>query len=402
MPRILDLYSGMGGLSLGFALALRDAQITGLDIDEDAVATYNLNLSRFGARARVQDVLAWEPSGEYDIIVGGSPCQPFSIANSKNPGTDHPLFPTLSKYFDVVLALKPKLFLLENVKGLTTRRHRVFLERELARASRDYVIAWRVLNTADYGVPQRRERMIAIGVRRDLGLRPRHPAPTHSERPRVGLDGRRLHRWLTLGEAIGDLLAAVPAESPQEARLVVLRREQAEEIRRKRENPRLHGFWGRMDFPDRLDEPSRTISSFTVEGARRETIVVPAAPGGVSSIENNWSVKVVGLDRPAYTITTKSRLLVPVPGASPGVYRRLTVRECLRIQGFPDWWRFPAGVSLSEKHKLIGDVVPPVFAYKLAVAVAGILGLGTREPPREDEWALPYFRRAFAEYFSSA
>jgi len=74
--RMLDLYCGMGGLSLGFALAL-GAEITGLDIDRWAVETYNLNLARFGCKAMVQDVLKWEPEGEFDLIVGGSPCQPF-------------------------------------------------------------------------------------------------------------------------------------------------------------------------------------------------------------------------------------------------------------------------------------------------------------------------------------
>ena len=90
MVRVLDLYCGMGDLSLGFALALKDAEIAGLDIDRDAVDTYNLNLNRLGATARVQDVLAWEPAGAYDIVIGGPPCQPFSLANNRNPGLSTP------------------------------------------------------------------------------------------------------------------------------------------------------------------------------------------------------------------------------------------------------------------------------------------------------------------------
>ena len=199
--QILDLYCGMGGLSLGFALALRDAEITGLDIDRDAVETYNLNLNRFRARAYVQDVIKWKPEGDYDVVIGGSPCQPFSRANVKNPGEKHPLFPTFPRFFDIVLELKPKAFLLENVKGLTTKRFRRYLDRELSRISRAYVAEWRVLNAVNYGVPQKRERLIIVGVRRDLGLRPSFPKTTHGEKS-----------WITLREAIGDLLALPPAK----------------------------------------------------------------------------------------------------------------------------------------------------------------------------------------------
>jgi len=522
---VLDLYCGMGGLSLGFALALRDAEIAGLDVDGDAVDTYNLNLNRLGAAARVQDVLGWEPAGAYDIVIGGSPCNPFSLANARNPGEAHPLFPTFPRFFDVVLALKPKLFLLENVKGLTTRRHRHHLERQLARAAADYVVEWRVLNAVDYGVPQRRERLIVVGGRRGLGEKPLFPEPTHAEAGSARLDGGRLHRWLTLGEAIGDLLLVppqegkkpiqaspghgeladpgkpsgtaeadgrggdfafgtvlLPAEPAGGPRPAILREEQAKRVREEREDTGRH--WGTMEFPDRLDRPSRTISSHTLEGAKRETIVIPfidrdgnpayvpwtehqskhpildpgrpgaaisshlakssgdslvPAPvpdhvmtegGGWDSPRSDWGSRVMDPGRPAYTITEKHRSgqLVPVPpttaeamgrpspslvadarvyatgrmehgrDAEKGCYRRLTVREALRIQSFPDWWRFPDRVSVSKRYRLVGEAVPPVLAYRLAVAVARVLGLETREPPRREEWQLPYFERAFADY----
>jgi DNA (cytosine-5)-methyltransferase 1 len=489
--RVLDLYCGMGGLSLGFALALRGAEIAGLDIDGDAVDTYNLNLNRLGAAARVQDVLRWEPAGAYDIVIGGSPCNPFSLANVRNPGEAHPLFPTFPRFFDVVLALKPKLFLLENVKGLTTRRHRHHLERQLARVAGDYVVEWRVLDAVDYGVPQRRERLIAVGVRRDLGVKPLFPEPTHSEAGSARLDGRRLHRWLTLGEAIGDLLLVppqegkkliqtnprhgkpadlgkpsrtvkvdgrggdftfdtmlVPAEPAGEPRSAILKEDQAERIREEREDTGRH--WGTMEFPDRLDRPSRTISSHTVEGTKRETIVIPfidrdgnlayipwieyqskhpildlgkpgatisshlakssrdalvpvpvpdhamTEGGGWDSSRSDWGSRVMDHGRPAYTITEKHRSGQLVP--APTRYRRLTARECLRIQSFPDWWRFPDHVSVSKRYRLAGEAVPPMLAYRLAVAVARTLGLETREPPRREEWQLPYFERAFADY----
>jgi DNA (cytosine-5)-methyltransferase 1 len=321
----------MGGLSLGFALALKSAEIAGLDIDEVAVETYNLNLNRFNARAYVQDVLGWEPSGDYEIVIGGSPCQPFSVANNKNPGEKHPLFPTLPKFFDIVIELKPSVFILENVKGLTMRKHRGLLERELARVAPDYAVEWRVLNAADYGVPQRRVRLIVIGVRRDLGRTPAFPEPTH------------VARWLTLGEAVCDLLTL----------------------------------------------PLTTIPDHVL-----------TEKGGWANPSSDWGSRVMDLGKPAYTITEKHRSgqLVPIPQIGNGYCRRLTVRECMRLQSFPDWWRFPDHVSISKKYKLVGEAVPPILAYRLALAVARLLGLETREPPREEEWQLPYFKRAFADY----
>jgi len=470
MPRILDLYSGMGGLSLGFALAIENAEILGLDIDRDAVATYNHNLNRFNARAMVQDVLKWEPKGEFNIVMGGSPCQPFSLA--VNPrygkvGKMHPLYPTFPRFFDIVLALKPKVFLLENVKGLVTSRHRHLLEEQLGRVGGEYVVRWHVINVAYYGVPQRRERLFVLGIRRDLGVEPSFPEPTHAEEEKKTL-ASRLFKWVTVREAIGDLLTIPPINYPKkliqtnpwhgkpvdldepsrtikvdgrggdftfDTILVPLTLDQVERIRKEREDTSRH--FAKMEFPDDLDKPSRTISSHTVEGTKRETIVVPVTEhvmtekGGWDNPKSDWGSRVMDPERPAYTITEKHRSgqLVPVPttednmerpsptlvadariyatgrrehgtDAEKGCYRRLTVRECLRLQSFPDWWRFPEHVSISKRYKLVGEAVPPILAYRIAVCIAKLLGWRAREPPKPEEWSLPYFYRAFADYYS--
>jgi len=433
MPRILDLYCGMGGLSLGFALGLGNAEILGLDIDKYTVETYNLNLNRFNARALVQDVLKWEPHGEFDVVMGGSPCQPFSLA--VNPrygkvGKSHPLYPTFPHFFDVILALKPKVFLLENVKGLLTRRHRDILEEQLKRVEPHYNVRYQVLNVAFYGVPQRRERLFVLGIRRDLGVVPSFPSPTHGEGERATLSGR-LFRWVTVREAIGDLLSVPPQG-------LVLTPEQVVRIRREREDTSRH--LAKMEFPDNLDEPSRTVSSHTVEGAKRETIVVPITEhvmtekGGWVGPKSDWGSRVMDAEKPSYTITEKHRSgqLVPIQpttdeamarpspvlvtdariyaagrrdhgtDAEKGCFRRLTVRECLRLQSFPDWWSFPSNVSVSRKYKLVGEAVPPILAYRLAVHIGRLMGWEVREPPKAEEWQLPYFARSFADYLTTA
>jgi DNA (cytosine-5)-methyltransferase 1 len=389
MFKVLDLYCGMGGLSLGFALAIDNVSIRGLDINKNAVDTYNLNLNRFNANATITDVLEWKPDDEYDVIIGGSPCQPFSTANTQRKGENHPYFPTLSRYFDIVSQTQPSVFLLENVKGLLSKRFIGYFEKQLEKVTDRYNVLYQLLNAAYYGVPQRRERVFVIGIRKDLGIKPSFPSFTHDKVEWVTIEGKRVFKWITLREAIGDIMNISPIINP-------LSPEQVEKIKAKRiSNP---GSWSSMKFPDSLDEPSRTIAYDTVTGTKRETIVIPSEHvmtlGTGWTKNGDWGSRVMLLDKPSFTIVSahRSGQLIET------VYRKLTVREVLRIQSFPDWWRFPENVSTSSKFKLVGEAVPPILAYKLVTHIAKLMNWKTREPPSKDEWNLPYFKRAFAEY----
>jgi len=387
-------------------------------------------------------------------------CQPYSLANTKKRGKDHPLYPTLPRFFDIVLELEPKAFLMENVKGLVMRRHIHLLEEQLDRVRGEYRIAWRVLNSAYYGVPQRRERVFVLGIRKDLGIKPSFPTPTHAEEERVTLEGK-LYKWVTVREAIGDLLLIPPLNYPKkliqtnprhgkpidinkpsrvvkvdgrggdftfDTILVPLTPEQVERIIRERMDTVRHR--APMEFPDPLDKPSRTVSSHTVEGTKRETIVIPITEhvmtekGGWSNPRSDWGSRVMPEDRPSFTITSKhmSGQLVEIPSAEwpsntiasntgknvkwahnsiivQGKYRRLMVRECMRLQSFPDWWSFPSNISISRKYKLVGEAVPPIMAYRLAVHIGKLLGLRTRDPNPKD-FDFPYFNRSFPDISS--
>ena len=330
--RVLDLFCGMGGLSLGFALALESAEILGLDIDRRAVETYNLNLGRFNCHAEVADLLRWRPKKErFDIVIGGPPCQPFSSINIKNKGRGHPLFPTLERYFELVRAVRPRAFVFENVPGLLRPRFRPLLESRLRSLSRRYRIGCELLNAADYGIPQTRTRVIAAGICRSSGREFLFPQPTHSK---TGMP----RPWLSVQEALRGLSDGFS--------MIVIR----DAIRN-----------GKPAFFRYPDSPSYTII---------------AQPDGMAAVYLIWS----DLQH----------------------MRKLTAQERLRIQSFPDWWDFPEHVSVSRRYKLVGEAVPPVLAYRIAISLGRALGLPTREPPREDEWDLPYFRRAFADYFDGA
>ena len=372
---------------MGIALALRPKEIVGLEINKHAVETYNLNLARYNAKSVRVDVLEWHPGDkDYDLVVGGSPCQPFSYANTTKRGQEHPYFPTLQRFFDLVLELEPSAFIHENVKGLLSQRHRHVYEEQIRRIKDSYVVAYGVLNSADYGVPQKRQRLFTIGIHRSLGKVPSLPIPTHAEKP-VWIIFGTLSKWVTLREAIQDIMNIQPEIQTFSPR-------QIEQIRRKRQRAPDRGS---LPFPDNLDEPSRTISSDTVQGSKRETIILPVTehvmtPLGGWTNNSGWGSRILNLDKPSYTITEKHRSGQLVEG----VYRRLTVREALRIQSFPDWWAFPPKTSISTKFKLIGEAVPPILAYKIARHLAILMGWEWY-PPKPEDFKLPYFERAFPE-----
>ena len=431
MVRVLDLFSGMGGLSLGFLFGVRDVVVEGLDVDRFAVMTYNHNLNWLGGDSRVQDVLEWVPDGDYDIVVGGVPCQPYSLANVRKRGTKHKLFPTLPRFFDIVRVLKPKVFLMENVKGLVIRRHKPLLFNELRKVSGDYVVKYEVLNVAYYGVPQRRERLFVLGIRKDLGVVPSFPRQTHSEEERKTLNGK-LFRWVTVREAIGDLLSIPPTIINKS---IMFDEDSIWEVREKR-NDVATEFKFRDMKPMDLDKPSRTITTDIGRNVKRPHNPVPIVTehimlenGGWDSSRSDWGSRVIPESKPSYTITEKHRSgqVVEVPSEAwlskhppaqlnkpsnsiasntgknkkveGGRYRRLTVRECLRLQSFPDWYSFPVGVSVSRKYKLVGEAVPPILAYRLARHIGLLMGWRVNEP-QMGLWRLPYYDRAFQDFLN--
>jgi DNA (cytosine-5)-methyltransferase 1 len=344
--KVLDLYSGMGGLSLGIALALRPT-IMGIDININAVETYNLNLARYNARSIQADIFDWTPEKDYyDLVVGGSPCEPFSYANTRRRGESHPLFPTLKRFFDLVLELKPTAFIHENVKGLLSPRFRHHYEEQLKRIKEYYFVTYGVLNSADYGVPQKRERLFTIGIHQSMRKIPWLPVQSHAQRPTYTILGKEKPRWITLLEAIQDIMDTEKEVQPLSPR-------QVDQIKKRRQKAHDRG---ELPFPDSLDQPSRTISSDTIQGNKRETIIIMAG----------------------------------------GLYRRLTIREAMRIQSFPDWWTFPPNTPMSTMQKLLGEAVPPILAYKIARSLAIDLGWEWYPPTKED-FKLPYFEQAFPE-----
>lgn len=197
---IISLFSGAGGLDLGLIQAGNDV-VWANDIDADAVATYKANISDHIVLSDIQNVdMNNLPSA--DVVVGGFPCQGFSMANMKRYVDDERN--VMYKFFyEAIKEKQPKFFIAENVKGiLSLGGGEVVKQIKSSFEEAGYIVEIHKVNMADYGVPQHRERVLFIGQRRNISTKMifHFPSPTNSK------DGKgNLPKWKSIKEAIDDL-----------------------------------------------------------------------------------------------------------------------------------------------------------------------------------------------------
>lgn len=298
--RVVSLFSGAGGLDLGFKMAGHEI-IWANDLYEDAVETYKHNLGDHIVCEDISKIDA-EEIPECDIIIGGFPCQGFSVANMKRHETDerNALYKQLIRVID---AKKPKFFLAENVKGITNLAKGTVFQMILNDFSAlGYKVSYRVLNAADYGVPQTRQRVIIIGVRNDIDFEYIFPNPTNSK---DGEDG--LPKWVSVGEAMSvipdpDLPNDLPNHDYSKYKL------------------QFNGYLGH-----RALDPEKPAPTVTARGDNK---------GGV--------------------------VILPHPNAQ----RRMSCRELAAVQSFPLDYEFSG--NRSSVYRQIGNAVPPLLGYAVA------------------------------------
>lgn len=197
--RVVSLFSGAGGLDLGFKMAGHEI-VWADDLYEDAVETYRNNIGNHIVCRDIAEIKT-EDIPECDIIIGGFPCQGFSVANmNRHVGDErNELYKQLLR---VVGEKKPKFFMAENVKGIKNLDKGKIFEMILKDfAGIGYKVKHEVMNAADYGVPQTRQRVIIIGVREDVDFDYIFPVPTHDKEGRYDRN-----RWVSVGEA----MSAIP------------------------------------------------------------------------------------------------------------------------------------------------------------------------------------------------
>jgi len=319
----IDLFAGAGGLSLGMKISGLNV-VAALDNSADAIETHAVN---FPETLHIVDDAHRVPYKSFkriDVVAGGPPCQPFSVSGKQLGEQDaRDLVPL---FIRALREMRPSAFIMENVAGLASERFKPYLLRQIDEMRLlGYQVKKTVLDAADYGVPQRRERLFVVGTRE--GIQFDFPEPTH------GPNRGKPHM------TVRDALNNCPTDEPNTAKVVYAKNP----IIRKQWNAGmlLNGKGRPLD----LDQPSFTI---------------PATAGGNRThiIDTNDTLR----QYHAHLLAGGAPRKDLVTGA-----RRLTVRESARIQTFPDWFVFTG--ARSKRYSQIGNAVPPVLAAAVAAAL---------------------------------
>lgn len=368
--RLIDLFAGAGGLTLGFTEAFGHGfvPVWANDFNRDAAATYNAN---FGEHCTFGDLVALleDPAVEIpeaDIVIGGPPCQGFSLLNKNRE--DDPRKQMWRPFLEVVRRSGAEVFVMENVPQLLGSPEHEDIVR--AAEAMGFRLAWKKLLAADYGVPQTRHRAFIIGCRFADPNRVFPPRKTHynpnnghaNATPSLFEDDGFIGMpkpWNTVRSAIGDLPAPVGTEL-------------------RNESPPLDLHFGRTP----TETSMQRYRAIPEEGMNRVDLLERAPDitpdcwkrkksGGTDLFGRLW------WNRPAFTIRTE--FFKPEKGRylHPEQHRPITHREAARFQTFPDWFKFTG--SKIEIARQIGNAVPPLLAAAVAGSVEELFRIREKE-----------------------
>ena len=326
---ILSLFSGCGGLDLGFERAGFNIPVAN-EFDPAIYETFKANhpkthLVEGDVRQITKENILPFVKGDIDGIIGGPPCQSWSEAGSLK-GIEDARGQLFFDYIRLLREIRPKFFLAENVSGMLADRHSIAVQNILNLFEQSgYDVSLTLVNAKDYGVAEERKRVFYIGFRKDLEIRFRFPRGTTTD------DNKKL----TLRDIIWDLQdTAVPAGP------------------KNRHNPAAINnneyFTGAFSpiFMSRNRVKSWDEQAFTVQASGRQCQLHPQAPKMEKFGKNDCRF---------------------VEGAEH-LYRRMTIREVARVQGFPDGFQF-IYKDTNNAYKMIGNAVPVNLAYEIAVAI---------------------------------
>jgi DNA (cytosine-5)-methyltransferase 1 len=382
-PIGVDLFAGAGGLGLGFEQAGFDV-VAAVEIDPIHCAVHAYNFPNCAVLPRSISGLTGDEIRQragigrrrVDVVFGGAPCQGFSMIGHR--ALDDPRNGLVREFVRVVAELKASYFVFENVKGLTVGEHRALLDEligEFGRIGYRTRLPWKVLDAAEFGVPQHRERLILMGARKGFRL-PEYPAAAFQ--PADSTDPELLPRGPSCREALGDLPDAEQFEDlnySDEVSTTGWARPgpYAREMRCIGENSWHYGYvrqWNRRLLTSSLRTNHTAIS-------RRRFEATP--PGQVEPISRFFKLSPNGLSNTLRAGTDSSRGAFTSPRPIHYGYPRcITVREMARLHGFPDWFR----LHQTKWHgaRQIGNSVPPPLARAVALQVIEALGNGPGRP----------------------
>lgn len=357
---VIDLFCGCGGFSKGFEQAGFDIRL-GIDLWKDAVITYQHNFPK--TKTINQDITTLDgkilldfleiPADEIDVIIGGPPCQGFSISGKRL--IDDPRNKLYKSFVDIVAHIMPKIFVMENVPGLI----RLFGGKVKAEIINDftelgYNVDMQLLSSEQYGVPQKRKRAFFVGINREKIKntdRFEFPGATH---------GDDLQSVITCEEALSDL-DFIPDDVAGEGRIK-------------------YTIAFKNEYQKMMRKDSRYLFNHvtTIHTEKTKSIIAMVPDGGnyKDLPKELWQTRKVNIawtrmnsQRPCFTIDT---------GHNHHFHYRAnrvpTVRESARIQSFPDSCEF-IGIKTSQL-KQVGNAVPPLLAEAIAKVIAQVIERG--------------------------
>lgn len=390
-PIGIDLFAGAGGLSLGFEQAGFDV-VAAVEIDPIHCAVHEFNfpdcaiLSRSVVGLTAAEIRKKAGIGlqTVDVVFGGAPCQGFSLIGQR--AIDDPRNLLVREFVRIVAELRASYFVFENVKGLTVGPHRAFLAElisEFQAIGYDVKLPWRVLDAANYGTPQHRERLILMGARRGLPV-PTYPAattrPADSKQPGLPLGP-------SCADALGDLPDAENFDDLLSADAVATDSWGQPGSYARTMRCTANDAWG-FGYARDWDPAFLTSSMRTDHSAISRRRFAETRPGEVEPISRFFKLSPSGLSNTLRAGTDAARGAFTSPRPIHYFYNRcITVREMARLHGFPDWFR----LHQTKWHgaRQIGNAVPPPLARAVGTAIIGALGVKPSRPRQKLELGNP-------------
>ncbi|MBR5694901.1 MAG: DNA cytosine methyltransferase [Paludibacteraceae bacterium] len=339
--KIASLFSGCGGLDLGFEQA-GFRVIWANEFNPTVRGTYEKNHPDTEFILGDLNEIKAKSIPDCDGFIGGPPCQSWSVAG-KQRGLEDARGKLFLTYIELIKTKKPKFFLIENVKGLLDPKFDDDFQGFINKLkTSDYEVKWQLLDAINFKVPQNRERVFIVGFRNDLNIKYEFPKPI-------------CHQPVTMMQAIGDIIEE-PARYNEESKLFPNIQRANHDVLISNFGP----FYYRGNRRRGWQQPS-----FTINATADFAPLHPSSPKMIYYGHENWNFQKDKLSK----------------------YRRLSVRECARIQTFPDNFIFEYE-NIKDAYKMIGNAVPPRLGNEIAKSILNALNhwdgsVTTKESPKE-------------------
>ncbi|MFN7526152.1 MAG: DNA cytosine methyltransferase, partial [Dolichospermum sp.] len=373
-PIAVDLFAGAGGMTLGFEQAGFDV-LTSVEIDPIHCAIHQFNFPFWTVLCKSVEETTGEEirnssqiaNQEIDVVFGGPPCQGFSLIGKRS--FDDPRNSLVFHFIRLVRELQPKFFVLENVKGMTVGKHKEFIAEIISQFSESgYQVNanYQVLNAANYGVPQNRERLFLLGSRQNIEV-PKYPE-------KIIFPGQKSP---TVWDALQDLPVIENYPELYQQDWIITEFSNPSNYAKKLRN--LEIVKNNYSYQRQYDHNSLTSSLRSKHSPESMERFASTPHGKIESISRFHKLDPDGLCNTfrAGTPSNKGAFTSPRP-IHPYIPRCITVREAARLHSYPDWFRFHP--TKWHGFRQIGNSVPPLLAQAVAEEIIQVLDIKSSQP----------------------